>query len=170
MTQLRRTGTAQVGLSPRPCPTCGEKFVPYRDSQKACSRSCREKLPEKREVARKYFARADVKEKKNAQRRVENNPARREKNMIQNLRRYGLTIAEHEAMVQAQDNKCAICGNAPDPNGVRASSRLHVDHDHDTGAVRGLLCTRCNRGVGYFRDSAGLMREAARYIERYREP
>lgn len=167
MSEHRRTGVPCIGLPMRSCPTCGQEFQPYRGTQKACSRSCREKFPEKREVARQYFARADVKEKKNSARRVENDPDRREKNMIQNLRRYGLTVAEHDAMVQAQGNRCAICGDPPDPNGIRASSRLHVDHDHDTGAVRGLLCNRCNRGVGYFRDAAGLMRKAAQYIERY---
>jgi hypothetical protein len=107
--------------------------------------------------------------RKNAVRLVENNPGRRRYNMIQNLRRYGLTITEHEAMVTAQGNRCAICGDPPDPNGVRASSRLHVDHDHDTGVVRGLLCNRCNQGVGYFRDEARLMLRAAQYIEEHRK-
>jgi hypothetical protein len=72
-------------------------------------------------------------------------------------------------MLASQDGRCAICGDPPDPNGVRATSRLHVDHDHVTNQNRDLLCSRCNQGVGFFRDDPQLLRAAAEYIERHRK-
>ena len=51
----------------------------------------------------------------------------------------GVSIADYERMLAAQNGGCAICGNAP------KTRRLDVDHDHKTGRVRGLLCHRCNR-------------------------
>lgn len=67
-------------------------------------------------------------------------------------------------MYEAQGGVCAICRKPADPYGVRAASRLHVDHDHLTGAVRALLCNNCNRGIGYLADSPELLRAAADYI------
>src|SRR5207249_694982 len=51
----------------------------------------------------------------------------------------GVTDAEYDRLLAAQGGGCAICGNPP------KTRRLHVDHDHKTGEVRGLLCHRCNR-------------------------
>ena len=53
--------------------------------------------------------------------------------------RTGIPLAEYDALLAAQGGGCAICGNPP------KTRRLHVDHDHKTGKVRGLLCHRCNR-------------------------
>ena len=82
--------------------------------------------------------------------------------------RYGITIDQYNVMLEAQGGRCTLCGSTPNPNGVRAASCLHVDHDHVTGAVRALLCNECNRGLGYLRDSPRLLRLAADYIERHR--
>jgi hypothetical protein len=72
-------------------------------------------------------------------------------------------------MLQAQDGKCAICGSVPPPGGKNAAARLHVDHDHETGKVRALLCNGCNRGMGYMNDDPARLRKAADYIERHKE-
>ena len=72
--------------------------------------------------------------------------------------RYGITVAQYDALFMEQGGACAICKTTP-------SGRLHVDHDHETGRVRGLLCTRCNQGLGYFLDRADLLRAAAVYTE-----
>lgn len=71
-------------------------------------------------------------------------------------------------MVEVSGNRCSICGDPPDPNGKRAASRLHVDHDHVTGKVRGLLCLSCNAGIGYFKDDITRLHAAVAYIERHR--
>jgi hypothetical protein len=87
-------------------------------------------------------------------------------------RQYGITLAEYELMLELQGGGCAICGSIPKlPKGKRSTSsasarRLHVDHDHKTGKVRGLLCWTCNyRLIGVTQDPERL-RAAARYLER----
>ena len=71
-------------------------------------------------------------------------------------RRYGITAAEADAMLEAQGGVCAIC---------RAAPAAHVDHDHATGAVRALLCFNCNGGLGQFKDDPTLLHAAAYYVE-----
>lgn len=80
---------------------------------------------------------------------------------------YGLTIEQADAMVAAQGNLCAICGEPPKPDGVRSASRLHIDHDHESGRVRGLLCNHCNRGIGAFRDRPELLELAILYLRSF---
>lgn len=70
---------------------------------------------------------------------------------------YKLTHDQYEAMVRQCQGRCELCR--------RETKQLHVDHDHDTGAIRGLLCQACNFGLGYFRDNPEVMRRAARYVE-----
>jgi hypothetical protein len=72
-------------------------------------------------------------------------------------RRYGISAAEADAMVEAQGGLCAICQERP---------AEHVDHDHMSGAVRGILCFTCNGGLGQFRDRVDIMRKAIDYLER----
>lgn len=73
------------------------------------------------------------------------------------LRTYGITLAEKEAMVKRQDGRCAICR--------RKAKTLCVDHDHDTGFVRGLLCFRCNQALGFFSDSIQSLNKAVDYMD-----
>lgn len=63
------------------------------------------------------------------------------------------------------DNRCAICGDSETYQRDGKLRRLAVDHDHSTGVVRGVLCTRCNSGLGMFRDKPALLRAAALYLE-----
>lgn len=72
------------------------------------------------------------------------------------LRQYGLTEESFEAMKEAQGHGCAICGRGDD---------LVVDHNHDTGQVRALLCRGHNAALGQFGDDPQLLRSAARYLE-----
>lgn len=74
---------------------------------------------------------------------------------------YGVSIAQYEAMLTAQNGVCAVCG------GVNDGMELCVDHDHSTGAVRGLLCTPCNRGIGYFRDTVAHLEAAVAYLKNH---
>lgn len=87
----------------------------------------------------------------------------REKNPDYDRRRkyqakYGITLEDYEAMMATQGGVCAICEASP---GLR---RLNVDHDHETGAIRGLLCEICNRALGGFKDDPDLLSAAARYL------
>lgn len=72
---------------------------------------------------------------------------------------YGITTDQYDALLAAQDNRCAIC-RVDTPGG----KGWHVDHDHTTGAVRGLLCGHCNLGLGHFDDDAERLRAAIAYI------
>lgn len=79
-------------------------------------------------------------------------------------RTYGLTPGEYEAMEAEQQGVCKIC------KGVNSDGRrLFVDHNHSTGAVRGLLCNPCNRALGLLEDNPERLREAAAYLEAYPE-
>lgn len=75
------------------------------------------------------------------------------------LKQYGLSLEEYEDMLESQDWRCAICGKEPE--------RLCVDHDHDTGSVRGLICQSCNKGLGFFRDQPELLELAATYLREH---
>jgi Recombination endonuclease VII len=110
-------------------------------------------------------ARAARAERKNANRRVSVDPSATMRNLGALLRqRYQMSVDEHLALVAAQQNLCAICHEPPKPDGVKSASRLHIDHDHVTGKVRGLLCNHCNRGLGAFRDRPDLLRAAIGYL------
>ena len=78
-------------------------------------------------------------------------------------RQYGITLAEYDQMLRDQDNKCAICGNEDEVEG----RRLAIDHCHDSGKVRGLLCGKCNRGIGLFYDNKELLEKAISYLDKY---
>lgn len=86
-----------------------------------------------------------------------------------NIRQYGITPEDFDAMLAAQNGRCAICGEPPDPDGKGAYSRLHIDHDHQTGVVRGLLCGRCNQGLGYFKDDPARLSAAIDYLSLTKE-
>lgn len=88
----------------------------------------------------------------------------READWARTLRRlYGITPAQYAALFEAQGGVCAICKEPP-PSGWM--KRLDVDHCHETNVVRGLLCRRCNAGLGHFRDSPELLVSAADYVTR----
>lgn len=123
-------------------------------------------MDDRREAQKLADAQPERRQRKNDLRRGSQRV--REYNRIKQLERYGVTVAQHDAMLLAQNGRCAICGNRPNPNGIRAASRLHLDHDHLTGAPRDLLCNSCNNGIGRFRDDPALLRAAAEYIERHR--
>ena len=75
--------------------------------------------------------------------------------------KYTLTPAEYTAMTLTQDGVCAICHRPPGSKG------FNVDHDHETGKVRGLLCPACNRGIGLLRDNHHLLARAANYLKEH---
>lgn len=137
------------------CKSCYDKFLKQRDPeyaerQKQNTRNWAEKrTPEQAEKDRKRYA-ARQKDPKHKR-------AKRESRL---KKKYGITIDDYEAMLRKQNGCCAICERKP---GKRS---LHVDHCHDTGRVRGLLCFRCNFGLSWFNEDQELLRKAARYVKR----
>ena len=85
-----------------------------------------------------------------------------------NLKRcYGIGIKEYDILLEQQGGVCAVCGT-DDPKG-RQSGRgkvkdFYVDHNHDTGEVRGLLCNACNRALGNFQDDPSIIQKAVLYL------
>jgi hypothetical protein len=81
------------------------------------------------------------------------------------LRKYGIDQGTWNEMIERQGDRCAICRT--DKPGGRGEL-WHIDHDHETGRIRGLLCHSCNVGIGNFRDDPSLLIAAVKYIHRAR--
>lgn len=125
--------------------------MPYKDEQKGkeYQRQYREKYKDKRkEYQKQYRDSHDFSEYK--------------KEWYQSKRfdKYGITKQVFEVMLNAQKHACAICLTP-----FAEQLRPHVDHDHVTKAVRGLLCLHCNTGIGQLRDSPKLVYRALCYLE-----
>jgi hypothetical protein len=73
------------------------------------------------------------------------------------LRRYGLSFEAYQELLNKQEGCCGICG-------IKFEGSIHIDHCHSTRRVRGLLCLACNLGLGQFRDSPQLLRQAIDYL------
>jgi hypothetical protein len=87
--------------------------------------------------------------------------------LVRLLRTFGSTIEEYEALMLEQDNCCAIC-HEPEKQILNGKiKRLAIDHCHTTGKVRGLLCQRCNTGIGRFDDNVALLKQAIQYLEKF---
>lgn len=75
--------------------------------------------------------------------------------------KYGLTLKQFDDMRVAQGFACAVCDTE---EWLIRDAQLHVDHDHMTGAVRGLLCSNCNMAIGIFKDDPALLHRAIQYL------
>ena len=86
------------------------------------------------------------------------NPSKaREYHRTRLLRTYGLTPEAYNQLLESQDDRCAICQGAP-------TQKMHVDHDHETGEVRGILCLHCNVALGNLKESVELIDRARAYL------
>jgi hypothetical protein len=85
---------------------------------------------------------------------------------------YGLSLEEYDEMVERQGGVCAICGKPETAQDVNSGTnrRLSVDHCHKTNEVRGLLCSKCNTGLGLFKDDITSLRSAINYLTTYVKP
>jgi hypothetical protein len=76
---------------------------------------------------------------------------------------YNIPIGQYDKMLMEQNNKCAICST----HQSFLKKTLSVDHDHETGKTRGLLCQRCNTAIGMLKDSIDLLDKAKSYLQKY---
>lgn len=76
------------------------------------------------------------------------------------LKNYGLTVERYNQMVEEQNGVCLICKQKSD------SKKLSVDHNHETGEIRGLLCQGCNIGLGMFKNNVLILSEAIKYLNK----
>lgn len=71
-------------------------------------------------------------------------------------------MGQYNAMAEAQGHRCALCGEKPN-----SGRRMHVDHDHESGRIRALLCHHCNLLLGNAKDSTARLRQAIAYLEKH---
>jgi hypothetical protein len=116
-----------------------------------------------REYHREYQNRPDQLEKRRAYNRdrYHQDPLRARENKLRKA--FGISLTEYDQMLEAQGGVCAICHKA-----CKSGRELAVDHDHETGEVRALLCMNCNRAIGWLQDNPDLVMAAADYLLRYR--
>lgn len=162
---------AAAGRRTNPCIKCGSTEF-YTKNTCATNRACK---PCSRATSARYARshpqlyrdlakrwKSNNKEKiresnKRSRKRLSLQP---EKLLAIRLRRYpGFTLEKFKAMLDTQNGLCAICSKTQKP-------RLCVDHNHSTGVVRGLLCVKCNAGLGIFRDDPALMLRAIEYLQK----
>lgn len=79
------------------------------------------------------------------------------------LKQYNITADQYYVMLSEQNNCCSICGVTEEHN----NKKLAVDHCHETGKVRALLCHNCNVGLGNFKDNVALMQRAISYLKEH---
>lgn len=139
-------------------------FYGKRNSCKECkinySKIYREKNPEIR-------LKNDRKWRENNQSKIEQytkeyrkkNPLSQKNN---NLKRYGVSLEWYNQKFFDQNGVCAICGEKQ-----TVGDYLYVDHSHESGEVRGLLCHRCNFGLGHFKDNQDILLKAVEYLNKY---
>ncbi|MEU6552105.1 endonuclease VII domain-containing protein [Streptomyces sp. NPDC046915] len=130
----------KVEHAPRTCTYCGEQYVPksLKATAAYCSRACKDK-----ERSASGRARAEHLWKK-----------------------YGITPEEYDQLLAAQGGGCALCGVKPEELTTgKYRTYLHVDHCHDSGRVRGLLCPDHNLLLGRFGDSPEMFRRVLNYLE-----
>lgn len=148
----------------RVCTKCGAKFP--QEEKVGKSGRCK-----KCRAARQREYRAKDREKTNAEHRAYAKLYRKkypEKQKAQDYRahlmkNYSITPEEVDALIAQQEEKCLLCGI---PLGLAKRTLYHIDHCHETGKVRGILCNKCNRGLGFFNDSPAKLRRAILYLSK----
>lgn len=117
---------------------------------------------------REYMARYNRLPSTRAKQRVyDQTDQRKQQNRTNKLRsKYNLTIAEWDAMFLSQGKVCAVCSSTS-PGG-RFGGRWQTDHNHKTDKTRGILCVKCNRGIGLLNDDPLLLRAAVTYLEKHK--
>ena len=164
---------------PKTCEYCGETFYGGRVDKKYCTKECGHKAdyeknferyqqasrdrPPNPEYWKKYYAENTDVIKERAAQWDRDNPERIRERRLRN--KYGIPLEEFDALLASQGGGCGICGKT-EPGGF--ANQWHVDHDHETGEVRGLLCMTCNTGCGMFGDDPECMEKAIAYLRRSR--
>lgn len=139
----------------------------YRQRPEVKARRRKEDRSRYRSKASDDAGRAAVRDKAAAWREENRDAWLRTQRACALKRRYGITIDDYDAMLDAQGGACALCGNPETLVRNGNVCALAVDHDHETGAVRGLLCSACNQGIGKFNHDTERLQMAIAYLHRH---
>jgi hypothetical protein len=132
----------------------------YTEWMKRYNRDHREEYRAYREKNKKRISlRASEWHTKNRSRILE------EKKKRSRMSNYGVSEQDYKVMLSQQDGACAICGKNKNYGGP--GNCLQIDHCHDKGVVRGLLCSNCNTGLGKFGDDIEIMERAVKYLKTF---
>lgn len=143
------------------CPKCGETLPLdgfHKDRKGAHGRSTYCKDCNKAKARGWYHANQERASARMREYNAENREAIRDRNLQY---KFGVTLDEYEGILARQGGVCGICGCDADPIEGRA---MPLDHDHNTGSPRGVLCSSCNRGIGLLGDDPDLLVAAAAYL------
>ena len=143
------------------CIVCNKLFNQTSTRNNYCSRICSKKEKFKRLKISRDRWRKNNKEKAS----LSNKRYWRDVGRKRLLKKYNLTEESLNELYKFQDYKCAICGSFIEPFSENKLTMSNIDHNHDTEKVRGLLCQKCNQGLGLFKDSAKILRKAAEYLD-----
>jgi len=150
------------GVTMKLCKRCGATKPPedFHKDKKAKDGLCFYCKECNKKKTRDYYAGLDkTAEKVRGKSRAENGEYRN----YQYMKKYGISLGEYNDLLEKQGGKCAICGITREECNTKRA--LPVDHDHETGEVRGILCDSCNRGIGLLKENPELLRKAAAYLE-----
>lgn len=137
----------------------------HKEEKRAMDQAYHEAHREKNNEYRRQWRLKNPEKQKAAQQRwYEENQDRVKDYRLQ--KKYGINLERYRLMLEQQGGGCAICGTKV-PGGRGSRGYFHVDHSHETGQVRQLLCHGCNTGLGAFKEKAGLLRLAVLYLERH---
>jgi hypothetical protein len=164
---------ANPKLSGTPCRVCGSNNVRFGST--FCSYSCRYKSHIIDGTKKKCTKCGSIKTldlfykgsnvcKECFKINVRNNYVKNDHKIKSKQRRFNLDDDEYYGLMVSHGNRCAICGNEETVSNQYGKISLSIDHNHETGKVRGLLCCNCNRALGLFRDSKDLLTKAIKYL------
>ena len=143
-----------------------ESSKKWRESHKkelaAYAKKYRDTHPEE-VAARAKKHRENNKEKLSAKAKVRRDANKESNKSYQLQHLYNITLEDKQQMIQDQQGLCASCGNI-----LSEGKKIHVDHNHQTGCIRGILCQACNNGLGYFKDDPKLTNAATIYLTKCR--
>lgn len=164
----------EVSVGEKRCSGCGKTKTLgefYRDSRKTTGRTSRCKTcmdeyarqPSSREQQKRRRADPAFRTYHTVRARRGSEETKKKKRDLELRYRYGLDGKTFDAILAKQKGECPVCGVRLTFG--RGSTAAHVDHDHTTGRVRGLLCSNCNRGLGCFKDSPEALTRALQYLK-----
>lgn len=164
--------TTASGLSTycKSCKKAKEKLYSFNNKEAVSTRkkgyyaNNREEITEKNKAF--YHENQPAIRERRKEIRLSNLDRSRNENLKHN---FGISLEQYNQMLEAQGGLCAVCGKpetARSNRGDRAKL-LSVDHDHATGAIRGLLCSKCNTALGLMNDNTSLFEKAIEYLKRW---